>query len=66
MRNAELAVALEMDRVRSSEVATAEGMEAQIDSPLSVFRTKQSKAESSSIAALGQQKMAGDLDAGTK
>ncbi len=55
-----------MERVRASEVEVAAGMEAQITSLLSVLRTMQSSAESSSTAVLEQQKMAGDLDAYAK
>ena len=66
LRNAESAVGLEMERVHASEVAAAEGMEAQMASLLDVLRTTQSGAESSSLAALEQQKLAGDLEAYAK
>ncbi len=63
MHKAESAVGLEMERVGASEVAAAEGMEAQMVSLLSVHRTTQSKAESRSMTALEQHKISGDLDA---
>ncbi len=66
LRNAESAVGLEMERARASEVATAESMEAQVAFQLGVLRTTQNRAESSSMAALEQQRMASDFDACAK
>ena len=62
LHNAEAAVGLELGRVHASEVAAAEGMEAQMASLLGVLRTTQSRAEDSSLAALEQRKLASDLD----
>ncbi len=54
---------MEMRQLRASEVAVAQGTEAQTATMLGVLRTTQNRAESSSMAALEQQKLAGDLDA---
>ncbi len=51
LRSAESAVGLEIEKVRSSEVATAEHMEAQMVSLLGVLRTIQNRVECNSLAA---------------
>ncbi len=50
----------------ASEAAAAEGMEAHMVSLIDVLRTRQSRAKSSSHAALEQQRLAGDLEAHAK
>ncbi len=57
MRSAGSVVGLEMERALASEVAAAEGMEAQMVSLLSVLWMTRSRVESSSAAALEEQKM---------
>ncbi len=64
--NAEAAVGMDMDRLHASEVAAATTMEAQMATLLRVLRTKQNRAERSSMAALGRPNLDGDPDAYVK
>lgn len=63
LRNAELAVGLEVDQIRDSEVSVAHAMREQMTSLTDVLRNTQMRAENSAMTALDQKRIVKDLNA---
>ncbi len=66
LRHAEMNVGMEIDRVRDSELHSAEDMEQQMKVMMQALYATQAKAKNSSLEALDQQRISRELEAYTR